>query len=140
MVSISDSADTDGACGSGSALKDSDEADTSSVDSATLDSITGDTRACSCTTGPDSSTGSDARTRRGGCSVSEGNDGGSKFSSEEKAGMLADPAGISKSMALRRQSLEVAGAVQAKDGKATAKALQQLNLTCDRCHKEFRKD
>lgn len=41
---------------------------------------------------------------------------------------------------MRRQSLELAAVVQAKDGKATYKAVNQLNRTCDRCHQAFRKD
>jgi hypothetical protein len=41
---------------------------------------------------------------------------------------------------MRRQSLELAAAVQAKDGKATYRAVNQLNRTCDKCHQAFRKD
>jgi hypothetical protein len=42
--------------------------------------------------------------------------------------------------AMKQQSLALATAVKAKDGKAAATAVQQLNRTCNKCHQEFRKD
>ncbi|MBY0526343.1 MAG: cytochrome c [Gemmataceae bacterium] len=42
------------------------------------------------------------------------------------------------SLAMRKESFVLADAVKAKDGKAAFKALNQLNRTCDKCHKDFR--
>lgn len=41
---------------------------------------------------------------------------------------------------MRQQSLDLAGAVAAKEGKTAYKALNTLNDTCDKCHQQFRKD
>ena len=41
---------------------------------------------------------------------------------------------------MRQQSLDVAAAVQAGDGKKGLLAISALNRTCDKCHQEFRKD
>jgi hypothetical protein len=41
---------------------------------------------------------------------------------------------------MRRQSLDLAAAARAKDGKAAFQAVNQLNRTCDKCHQVFRKD